>query len=126
MRFRCPTCRTESFSTRQRVWANAILPLKCAACGELAAPSWWSAFASISLPFILIFGLWFALTARAWWPILLTIGFIGMVLYVDFRYLPLARISSREVTVHRLLGVFVIAFLVAGALLATLGHHVGL
>ena len=116
----------ETFTTRQRVWANAIVPLKCPACGGLAAPSWWSAFALISLPFIFIFALWFSLTQRAWWPIVLAIGSIGFLLYADFRYLPLARISSREVTVHRLLGVFVVAFLLAGAVLAALGHHVGL
>lgn len=116
----------EAFTTRQKVWANAIVPLKCPACGGLAAPSWWSALASISLPFVFIFGLWFSLTQRAWWPIALAIGAIGFLLYADFRYLPLARISSREVSVHRLVGALLVAFLITGVVLAAFGHHVGL
>ena len=126
MTFRCPACRMEAFTTRHKIWANAILPLKCPACGGLAAPSWWSALASISLPFIFIFGLWFSLTQHAWWPIVVATGAIAFLLYADYRYLPLVRISSREVTVHRLLGVLVVAFLVTGVVLAALGRHVGL
>ena len=80
----------------------------------------------ISLPFVLIIGLWISLDQRAWWPIVTAVVFVVLLFYADIRYIPLARISSREVTVHRLLGAFVAAFLVASAVLAVLGARVGL
>jgi len=124
MAFQCPTCRADAFTARQKTWASSFLPLKCPSCGGLAAPSWWSALIAISLPFILMFGVWLALDQQAWWPIVAAVVIVPLLLYVDVRHLPLARISPREVTVHRMLGVLAVTFLVVSAGLTVLGYRV--
>ena len=122
----CPACRTEIFTVRQKNWASAYKPLKCAACGALAAPSWWTVLAVMPLPFIVIFALWFSLAYRSWWPIALTLVAAVVSGYAAFRFIPLASISPREVTVHRVLGVLLLGFVVGSVVLSILGYRVGL
>jgi hypothetical protein len=42
------------------------------------------------------------------------------------RYIPLVSISPREVTVHRVVGILVLGFVIGGVVLSIFGYRVGL
>jgi len=114
------------YSVKQKYWASAFSPLKCTHCGAMAAPSWWAAFTLLPVPLLPIFGVWFSLTYRSWWPVLL--AFIGAITlyHLVTRYFPLGRISRSEVLAFRVGGVVLAALLVASAALAVSGYRVAL
>jgi hypothetical protein len=126
MLFPCPTCRAAVFTVWQKDWASAFKPLKCSACGALAGPSWWTGLVLTSLPFVVIFSLWFSLVQRAWWPIVLALIATAPSAYAVIRYFPLARISFREVVIWRVLGLLLGGYLLASVILSMLGYRVGL
>ncbi len=80
----------------------------------------------VSLPFVVIFALWFSLTYRSWWPIVLALLAMVLGTFAAIRYIPMARISPREVLVHRVVGVLLLGFLAGSAVLSVLGYRVGL
>ena len=117
----CPNCRTQVYSIKQKHWASAFLPLKCAHCGAMAGPSWWSALALTPAPFIPVFGLWLSLTYKSWWPVSVAVSATIALHFAVTRYVPLGRISRIEVVAFRIGGAWLAAFLLGSAILALAG-----
>lgn len=75
-----------------------------------------------SVPFVLIFGLWFSLFYRLWWPVGIAAAVAVALSHVAFRYVPLAPISRFEVMAFRVGGVLLAAFLIGSVVLSVLGY----
>jgi hypothetical protein len=126
MQIACPGCRSNVYSVRQKNRASAFSPLKCRQCGVMAAPSWWSGLALLPGPFVLIFGLWFSLTYRSWWPISAAVVMTIALYLLVMRYFPLARISGGEVLAWRVGAMLVAVFLIGSVALSLAGYRVAL
>jgi hypothetical protein len=67
--------------------------------------------------------LWLAFSTGSWIPFVAGLAVFCAVLWVQHRYMPLARISRREVALHRLFGLAaVVAIALWSAYLALFDH----
>src|SRR5947199_10703651 len=123
MVYLCAGCSAPVFSGRVKALATPLWPSTCPRCGVLNAPSWWSGLVGIVAVCALMGALWLAFSTGSWIPFVAGLAVFCAVLWVQHRYMPLARISRREVALHRLFGLAaVVAIALWSAYLALFDH----
>jgi len=102
MTFACPTCKQHLYGWKRVLRISAVTPAHCPVCGGLAGPSWWNVVIFVPVMLLVMGGLVVTLLWRTWVPIAVAIAAACTIGFLQFRYVPLAVMSPREVFLHRI------------------------
>ncbi|HEY1287766.1 MAG TPA: hypothetical protein VGF58_05520 [Burkholderiales bacterium] len=101
MTFACPTCKQHFYSWKRVLRVSAVTPARCPVCGGLAGPSWWKVVIFIPVLLLVMAGLIVTLLWRTWVPVTAALAAACAIGILQFRYVPLAAMTAREVFLHR-------------------------
>ncbi|HJY75066.1 MAG TPA: hypothetical protein VKE95_00460 [Burkholderiales bacterium] len=103
MMFACPTCKQHLYGWKRVLRISAVTPARCPLCGGLAGPSWWKVVIFVPVLLLVTGGFVVSVLSRTWVPVTGALAAACVIGFLQFRFVPLAAMTAREVFVHRVL-----------------------